>query len=267
MGDRATWIEELAMARASEGKSSVAAEIKQLRLREMQRRDARIIKAANADQQRIGLSMIKIQHDQAWVEITEKKEMETALLKELRQRFNQAGKTPFCISPLLDAVGPSLGTSEEAQHILEGTYCIPENCDPWAAKLIPHLSYAFPYRDFPMEYSLHDHKAGWQKVRERTSAGISGLTIPQMKAHLQDDYNINVDIIFARIPYQYGFAPARWRKGIDVMLEKKKGVYNIDKLRAILLYEADFNQNNKRLGRDMLAMAEEFNALAPELIR
>jgi hypothetical protein len=262
-GDRATWIEELAMARASEGKTSVAVEIKNLLLRETQRRDSRIIKAANADQQRIGLSMIKIPHDHTWVEVTEKGEMENALLKELRQRFNQAIKTPFCASPLLDAVGP-LGISEEAQHILDGTYHIPENCDPWAAKLIPHLSYAFPHKDFPMNHSLHDHKAGWQKVRERTSAGISGLTIPQMKAHLQDEYNTNVDIIFARIPYQNGFSPARWRKGIDVMLEKKKGVSNIDKLRAILLYEADFNQNNKKLGRDMLAMAEEFNAIAPE---
>jgi hypothetical protein len=261
-GDRATWIEELAMARASEG-SSVAAEIKNLLLRETQCRDARIIKAANSDQQRIGLSVIKIKHGQDWVEITEKEEMEKALLHELRQRFNQAAQTPFCVSPLLDAVGP-LGTSVKAQHIIDGTFIIPENCDPWAAKLIPFLSYAFPDTEFPMEHSLHHHKAGWQKVRERTLAGISGLTIPQMKAHLQDNFNVLVDTIFVRLPYQYGFSPARWRKGIDVMLEKKKGVYNIDKLRAILLYEADFNQNNKKLGRDMLALAEEYNAIAPE---
>jgi hypothetical protein len=74
------------------------------------------------------------------------------------------------------------------------------------------------------------------------------LTIPQLKAQLLDEYIIQVDSSFARIPYQWGFSPSRWRKGIDVMLEKKKGVYNIDKLRAILLYEADFNQNNKKLG-------------------
>jgi hypothetical protein len=48
-----------------------------------------------------------------------------------------------------------------------------------------------------------------------------------MKAHLRDKYNVQVDTIFARIPYQYGLSPERWRKGIDVMLEKKKGVYNL----------------------------------------
>jgi hypothetical protein len=41
-------------------------------------------------------------------------------------------------------------------------------------------------------------------------------------------------------------------------------VYNIDKLRAILLYEADFNQNNKLLGREMLALAEQHDAIAIE---
>jgi hypothetical protein len=115
-----------------------------------------------------------------------------------------------------------------------------------------------------MMHSENQHIEGWQKVQERTSAGISGLTIPQMKAHLRDEHNVQVDTIFARIPYHYGFSPDRWRIGIDVMLEKKKGVYNIDKLRAILLYEADFNQNNKKLGRQMLAMAEQFDAIAPE---
>jgi hypothetical protein len=262
-GDRSTWIEELAIARAEEGKSSVASELKNILLRETQRRDARIIKSANGDQQRMGLSMVKTRKGEAWVEITEKRPMENALFRELRQRFNQAKSTPFCTSPMLEEIGP-LGISRQARDILEGTYDIPNNCDPWAAKLIPHLKYAIPPIEFPMAHSEGHHCEGWQKVRERTSAGISGLTIPQMKAHIRDDYNVQVDTLFARIPYHYGFTPERWRNGIDVMLEKKKGVYNIDKLRAILLYEADFNQNNKKLGRQMLAMAEQYDAIAPE---
>jgi hypothetical protein len=231
-------------------------------IRETQRREARIIKAANAEQQRLGLSMIKIQQGNEWIELTEKQEMEKALFQELQNRFNQAKHTPFC-SSLLDEIGP-LGISGHAQDILEGSYKLPETCDPWAAKLIPHLTYAFPPIRFPMDHSEEDHITGWNKVRERTSSGISGLTIPQMKAHLLDKYNVQVDTIFARLPYKWGFSPNRWRKGIDIMLEKKKGVYNIDKLRAILLYEADFNQNNKKLGRQMLTTAELYDAIAPE---
>jgi hypothetical protein len=48
------------------------------------------------------------------------------------------------------------------------------------------------------------------------------------------------------------------------MIEKKPGVRLLSSLRAILLYEADFNQNNKRFGREALFRAEEANAVAIE---
>jgi hypothetical protein len=262
-GDRATWIEDLATAWAAEGKTSVASELRNIKLREAQRRDARLIKSVNGDSTRTGLYILRINDGQDWIEVTEKEDMEKALLRESQQRFNQAKETPFCTNPLLEAVGP-VGISDVAQQILNGTFTPPENCDPWARKLIPHLQYAVPPISFPVEHLPHQHSAGWKKVRERTSAGISGLTIPQLKAHLLDEHIVQVDATFARLPYQWGFSPSRWRKGIDVMLEKKKDVYNIDKLRAILLYEADFNQNNKKLGRQMLAIAEQFDAIAPE---
>ena len=38
----------------------------------------------------------------------------------------------------------------------------------------------------------------------------------------------------------------------------------MDKLRAILLYEADFNQNNKKLVREMMYSAEDLRAIAKE---
>jgi hypothetical protein len=45
-------------------------------------------------------------------------------------------------------------------------------------------------------------------------------------------------------------------------LRKKKGNFRVDKLRAILLYEANFNQNNKKLGRDMMYTAEQLQVVA-----
>ena len=48
------------------------------------------------------------------------------------------------------------------------------------------------------------------------------------------------------------------------MIEKKKGVFKVDKLRTILLYEADFNMNNKYVGRDMMYKAEAAQLLAKE---
>jgi hypothetical protein len=48
------------------------------------------------------------------------------------------------------------------------------------------------------------------------------------------------------------------------MLEKKPGNFRVDKLRAILVYEADFNQNKKNLGCAMMRNAELMKLPAPE---
>jgi hypothetical protein len=48
------------------------------------------------------------------------------------------------------------------------------------------------------------------------------------------------------------------------MLLKQANNYKVDKLRAILLFEADFNFNNKRIGREMMFHAEKNLWIAPE---
>jgi hypothetical protein len=40
-----------------------------------------------------------------------------------------------------------------------------------------------------------------------------------------------------------GFSYSRWKKGVDVQLLKKKKDFRAEKLRTILLLEADFNMN------------------------
>jgi hypothetical protein len=44
------------------------------------------------------------------------------------------------------------------------------------------------------------------------------------------------------VPLDAGFCPERWKKAIDVMLEKIPGVIGTNKLRIIQLLEADLNQ-------------------------
>jgi hypothetical protein len=131
----------------------------------------------NGDSTRTGLSILRINDGHDWIKVMEKKDMEKALLKELQHHFNQAKETPFCTNPLLEAVGP-LGISDVVTQILNGTFTPPDNCNLWARKLILHLQYAVPPIPFPVEHTPCHHSTGWKKVQERTSAGISGLTIP-----------------------------------------------------------------------------------------
>ncbi len=51
---------------------------------------------------------------------------------------------------------------------------------------------------------------------------------------------------------------------MNVMLQKQVGNINMEKLRIIVLFEVDFNTNNKWIGRAVMYKAEQLKALAPE---
>ena len=73
-----------------------------------------------------------------------------------------------------------------------------------------------------------------------------------------------MDMVLAMIPLTTGYILKRWKQTVNVMIEKKKGNYRVDGLRTIMLFEPDFNHNNKWLGRCMMRWAEKEKALAPE---
>jgi len=58
-------------------------------------------------------------------------------------------------------------------------------------------------------------------------------------------------------PYGPGFHIKDEKKGINIMLEKMKGNFDIKKLQIILLFEADFNQLNKFISKEMIQQAEK----------
>jgi len=48
------------------------------------------------------------------------------------------------------------------------------------------------------------------------------------------------------------------------MLQKQAGNLQVDKLWIIVLFKADFNMNNKWIGRAIMYKAEKLKSLAPE---
>ena len=68
----------------------------------------------------------------------------------------------------------------------------------------------------------------------------------------------------AELPFRTGFSPLRWQHATNVMILKKAGLYNLEKLRTICLFQADFNHNNKFLGKSTMAHAAEHQLTATE---
>ena len=99
-------------------------------------------------------------------------------------------------------------------------------------------------------------------MKEKTSS--RNLHFGHFKACCQQELLSGVNYIMAEVPFQSGYSPMRWNNATDVMILKKAGLYDVDKLRTIVLYEADFNHNNKWLGKAMMDKACELNKIAIE---
>ncbi len=88
----------------------------------------------------------------------------------------------------------------------------------------------------PGEFTLF-----WKRVGEFTSSSSSGVHYGHYKAAIQDQMSTKVLALQLTVIARSGVPPDSWSVGLQVMLEKIAGVCLVEKLRAIQLYEADFN--------------------------
>ena len=265
--DRETFINDLATARAKAGKIKVANALKQLIVKEDIRvMWGRIHRMDGTARQGGGLTKVfDINEEGEAVEYNDQLGIERSCLEENEKRFTQANKTTMLVSPMVDTIG-LLGTGEAAEQILEGDFTAPDVCGPNLQKVLTHLKINKRLKKTTQAQPINcdEYKEGWKKVNERTSSSPSGLHVGHWKCGSTDPRINWINTCLANIPYMSGYSPRRWQRGTNVMIEKKKGVFKVDKLRAILLYEADFNLNNKYLGRLMMRKAEKARVLAPE---
>jgi hypothetical protein len=61
-----------------------------------------------------------------------------------------------------------------------------------------------------------------EKMNEYTSFGISGIHFGHMKSCAFNDFISNFESSISHIPFNTGYSPEDWTKGIDVMIQKKR---------------------------------------------
>jgi hypothetical protein len=89
--------------------------------------------------------------------------------------------------------------------------------------------------------TITNFREGMKKVPEGKSSSLSGRNYSIYKPMLPDNYFTGKVVDLINNGVTYGFILKRWRKVLQVMLCKKPGNYNIDKLHVIQLIEADLN--------------------------
>ena len=112
--------------------------------------------------------------------------------------------------------------------------------------------------------SAKEYSQGWKKAKETKSSGGTIIHFGHCKSMAQDKQLSEMEAAFLSIPLRSGYPLQAWHKGVDCTLVKKANSYRVDKLRTIVLFEAEFNFINKAVSRKLAYAAKKKKYLAIE---
>ena len=200
-------------------------------------------------------------------EYKEQEDVEQVIQQECEVRFTLAHSAPI-MRTLLGERLRYLSDEEIARQIITGTYEIPDDLDPATSLILKEIGRMgvklVNGEGEELEISPEDFIKFWKRVKEFTSSSMSGIHYGHYKAAAQDEFSSRLLAQQLTVIARSGVPPESWSVGLQVMLEKIAGVCLVDKLRAIQLYEADFNFYNQFIfGRVAMNKISE-NGLIPE---
>ena len=256
---RDQWLQSIAEAMTEDG-GEKSTHLKTLRIREAQRRTAAAIRRIRNKTSNTKIRQVTPKSGGAPVET--RSVVEHLILQENESKIKQAWGTPFLTKVNTDLFG-RMGETAAAGAILHGLIPTQVARHSSTYKLLRELQQKGPHQA-PRAIDIKGYRQFWLRCREFTASGPSGLHFGHLKANARDEQLATMDVQMINIPMLTGYAPTRWRKATDSMLLKKEGVFQVDKLRTIVLFEADFNYMNKFIGRTVMQTAEKNGTLAEE---
>jgi hypothetical protein len=201
-----------------------------------------------------------------WVSITDPSAIAQYVCQVNTKQYNQAQYTPFGSSYLMQTFGMNL-EGQAARDIIHGTFSIDPDIQllPETHRIINRLNTPLNMPALPTVIKKEEFQATYSIVKERTSSSVSGRHVGHYKAAIQDDNISSIHATMMSLSYMVGFSPERWRKVVDVMLEKEPGNPKIHRLRIIALIESDYNQSQRILIARRLSHRMEDMQLIPEM--
>ena len=258
---RLNYQETLANAKAAAGNTKACTMLKEMQQREKARTTYRHIRYATKIRQS-GTTKIHIRTSDGFKEVTRQHEMEKAILQENETKFHQTeARCPLLQGKLYRDLG-AMGDGPQVGKVLDGTYTPPPGTSEVTKSWLRRMKIKDPDKLKSIKTTLAQYREGWKKVNEQTASGE--LHMGHFKAGAMHKTLGWADFQMSMIPMVTGYSPSRWKTGTDVMLLKAPEVYFLDKLRTIVLYESDFNHENKRLGRDAMNLALQNKQIAQE---
>lgn len=181
------------------------------------------------------------------------------------KHFNLTLTTPLMSRYAVEKIG-YLAEKDGATAILHATFEHDPKLDEFTNKILTFLS---ARTSLPLNNSgvtRQDFIHFWWSYREKASSLLPGRNFDHYKAAARSSNLSELHASFLHIASQSGIRLTRRMNGLTVMIEKLEGVIRVDKLRALLLMEADFNSLNKLIfSSRMIKSAEDNNSMPEEL--
>ena len=157
---------------------------------------------------------------------------------------NTAGNmSPFIQGDLLDNLG-FMGEKSAVTEILNGTYVFPPKCDEHARRICTKASkiYAKVARETIHAFVTRKQlQEWWHTAKEDTQSSMEGIHFGHLITASWNDFLTDLYTAKINACLNLGTSLKRWGKSLTVLLEKEFGSVFFNKLRAIILFEADFN--------------------------
>eukprot|EP00956_Cyclotella_meneghiniana_P010715 scaffold14988_cov36-Cyclotella_meneghiniana.AAC.2 len=202
-------------------------------------------------------------------EYNTQQEVQEVIWSEVHQsRYHLAEEAPICQGKLRGEFGYS-ATSLAARQVLSGEYQFGEDFDTATRrimKVIADIRATVPVDSVDRIISTEIWQQRWKRKNEDTSSSVSQLHFGHYISGADSDVISDFHALKTSLALVHGIALGRWSNGLCVMLEKVMGNKLINKLRAILLMEADFNAMNKIVyGERMLDKARKYDLMPDDI--
>ena len=240
---RLTFLEQLAERQAEAGNISRATSLHNLIEKEANRALFRKLKFMRSKGTSLSTTSVTITNDDGTTkELHRQEDMEEAIREENRRKYHQSeGTCPFLQQSNRLLFG-DIADGPAAIQVLNGTFNPPPSMDEHTVDFLHACAIKHNYFS-SLTRSVTEFRDSWKIRKESTSSRL--LHFGHFKASLKDDLTSLAHYMFAEIPFRTGYAPNRWKHATQLMILKKAGLTNVEKLRTIVLFEVDFNHNNQ----------------------
>jgi len=161
----------------------------------------------------------------------------------IRDRYQLGLRSPFNSGQLGQDVG-QLGDGPVIQQILDGNYQFPPDTPPAVEALLheaANLYEATKDGSFDLKITAEEFQYWWTHCRADTQSSKSGIHYDHYICAAHDDELTELHVAKMNAVLTLGLPLDRWLSTVIVLLQKEMGTVFINKLRAICLFEADFN--------------------------